>query len=49
MSVESTKDTSDQTYIPIGKLSYLVVRVGIPMGDKDRPEKKTPKLSTSVG
>jgi hypothetical protein len=47
-SVESTADTSDQTYIPLEKVSYLVVRVGIPTGDEDVPEKRAPKLSPSM-
>jgi hypothetical protein len=47
-TVESTADTSDQTYIPLEKVSYLVVRMGTPTGDEDVPEKKAPKLSPSM-
>jgi hypothetical protein len=47
-TLESTADTSDQTYIPLEKVSYLVVRVAIPTGDEDVPEKKAPKLAPSM-
>jgi hypothetical protein len=45
---DSSSSSACQTYIPLEKVSYLVVRVGVPVGDESVPKKKLPKLSASV-